>query len=468
MSNIPTHPMVPSYPSIVSGGFLPLSLFANGEQGAWFDPSDLSSMFQDAAGTIPADYGQPVGLILDKSGNGNHASQATATARPTLGRMPVGGRRNLIVSSEDLTAPVWSSSVSPDTSWSLEPDGFTRVSFTAVSSDRRQPRLQAGVFSGITTGEVRYIRALFRPGPGITTIALGIGGFAQFSHAAYNTQTGVATTYAVSNPGTTLVETAKEVSPGVWELVVKYTAGDSPRSAVNAHFGTGSAQDLRLNSPVGYCDIGFVQAELTPTPYQRVGASRYDVTEDGVQSLTYLEFDGVDDVLRSSIQVDGIGGPFRATLAAQGMNMDGSTEADAGIRHDKSPTDFSRIGLRFYYGSTAIISNHIYRTVTGEDPFYYRTVVSSSVQTVNTDADRLAPHVFSGGFAGGQQFVQSDAKPAETAPRDARPTITGTFQLGATGLHHRIFGAIYVIGEGSQENTTRCHHYMASKIGKEL
>ena len=63
--------------------FSPLSLFAQNEQGAWYDPSDLSTMFQDAAGTTPVTAdGQPVGKILDKSGNNNHASQATAAARP--------------------------------------------------------------------------------------------------------------------------------------------------------------------------------------------------------------------------------------------------------------------------------------------------------------------------------------------------------------------------------------------------
>lgn len=49
-------------------GFSPASLFASGEQGAWYDPSDLSTMFQDSAGTTPVTaVGQPVGLILDKS-----------------------------------------------------------------------------------------------------------------------------------------------------------------------------------------------------------------------------------------------------------------------------------------------------------------------------------------------------------------------------------------------------------------
>ena len=44
------------------------SLFANNEQGFTRTPDDLSTMLQDAAGTIPVtSVGQPVGLVLDKS-----------------------------------------------------------------------------------------------------------------------------------------------------------------------------------------------------------------------------------------------------------------------------------------------------------------------------------------------------------------------------------------------------------------
>ena len=43
-------------------------LFKNGEQGFFYDPNDLSTMFRDAAGTIPVTgAGQAVGLMLDKS-----------------------------------------------------------------------------------------------------------------------------------------------------------------------------------------------------------------------------------------------------------------------------------------------------------------------------------------------------------------------------------------------------------------
>jgi hypothetical protein len=42
-------------------------------------------MFQDSAGTTPVTaVEQPVGLMLDKSGRGNHATQATSTKRPVL------------------------------------------------------------------------------------------------------------------------------------------------------------------------------------------------------------------------------------------------------------------------------------------------------------------------------------------------------------------------------------------------
>lgn len=60
------------------------ALFALGEEGAWYDPSDSSTVWQDAAGTTPAGVGDPVGRIDDKSGNGNHATQSTSAARPVL------------------------------------------------------------------------------------------------------------------------------------------------------------------------------------------------------------------------------------------------------------------------------------------------------------------------------------------------------------------------------------------------
>ncbi len=62
----------------------PLTLFAASEKGGWYDPSDLSSMFQDSAGTTPAVVDSPVGRINDKSGNTFHLTQGTTANKPTL------------------------------------------------------------------------------------------------------------------------------------------------------------------------------------------------------------------------------------------------------------------------------------------------------------------------------------------------------------------------------------------------
>jgi hypothetical protein len=46
----------------------PLSLFANGENGAWYEPRDLATLFQDGVGKTPvAADGDPAGMMLDNS-----------------------------------------------------------------------------------------------------------------------------------------------------------------------------------------------------------------------------------------------------------------------------------------------------------------------------------------------------------------------------------------------------------------
>lgn len=72
-----------SFPVRPGPGYNPAALFASGEQGGWWDPSDLSTMWKDTAGTDPVTAdGDAVARIDDKSGNGNHLTQATLAERP--------------------------------------------------------------------------------------------------------------------------------------------------------------------------------------------------------------------------------------------------------------------------------------------------------------------------------------------------------------------------------------------------
>lgn len=109
----------PSQITAAGGGVNPALLFAAGEQGFWYDPSDFSTLFQDSTGLTPVTaVEQPLGKVLDKSGRGNDAIQAIAANRPVLS-----ARVNLLTKTEDYTVAPWTTS------------SATRVSTTAIAPD---------------------------------------------------------------------------------------------------------------------------------------------------------------------------------------------------------------------------------------------------------------------------------------------------------------------------------------------
>jgi hypothetical protein len=64
--------------------YSPTTLFAGGEEGFFFDVSDLSTVWEDSAGTVPASVDGPVGRVTDKSGRGRNVTQGTTANKPTL------------------------------------------------------------------------------------------------------------------------------------------------------------------------------------------------------------------------------------------------------------------------------------------------------------------------------------------------------------------------------------------------
>lgn len=139
--------------------FNPLTYFLySGIDGAWFDTEDLSTMYQDSAGTTPVTaLEQPVGRWVDKSGKGNHATQSITASRPTLS-----ARYNLLTKTENFDSVAWSKNNSGTgvipivtNNYGVAPDGSTtatRVQLNkgggTTSSDYSSIFQTAAVISG--------------------------------------------------------------------------------------------------------------------------------------------------------------------------------------------------------------------------------------------------------------------------------------------------------------------------------
>ena len=117
--------------------FNPALLFTTGVNGAWYDPSDFSTLFQDAAGTTPVTaMEQPVGLMLDKSSRGNHAFNPSGNSA----NFPVlSARYNLLTKTEDFSDAAWEKgvnvSVTQNTLEVTDPQGtYTSAKFNSAGT----------------------------------------------------------------------------------------------------------------------------------------------------------------------------------------------------------------------------------------------------------------------------------------------------------------------------------------------
>lgn len=145
--------------------FDPASLFAGGEAGAWYDPSDLATLWQDTAGTTPVTSpGQLVARVDDKSVNAKHLTQETAAWQPTY-QVDSGGRGYLLFDGTDdnlsaslaLPMPFDRICAIRQVSWSLNDRIFTAANDSCrLFQNNSSPllRLYAGVSTIVTNGDL--------------------------------------------------------------------------------------------------------------------------------------------------------------------------------------------------------------------------------------------------------------------------------------------------------------------------
>lgn len=212
------------------------SLFANGEQGFFYDPNDLATMFQDAVGTVPVtDAGQPVGLVLDKSKglilgdniikNGNFDNLDFWLANGTVG---------VDVASNKLTLTRYVTSDSVSQELNTDIGGYYKVEVLGTPIQSDSARLAFGPFNSIINSQ--------------NTIVSRFSGKNSFIFKATTT-----TSYLL--------------------------------------FGAASNGDV-----IEYSDIS-VKKVSGNHAHQTTSAARPILRQNAVTGANYLEFDGVDDHL---------------------------------------------------------------------------------------------------------------------------------------------------------------------------
>jgi hypothetical protein len=263
-------------------------LFPGGVQGAWYDPSDYTSLFQDSAGTTPVTaVEQSVRLMLDKSGNGNHATAPSDASRPVLR-----ARYNQLVYSEQFGNASWArvGTNSPTENTTIAPDGTLTADTVTATAGPSSHNINQNTSVSLTpiTFSV-YIKA-------------GTHNFVQIFHGAnsayyanFNLSTGVLGTVGGSSSATitaaangfyrcTLTITPSAASAFRIAFISSATAAFNESwtaAGTETIFPWGA--DLRTGSSAG--------------TYQRIAAAT-DYATAGF--LPYLAFDGTDDSFATS------------------------------------------------------------------------------------------------------------------------------------------------------------------------
>jgi len=264
------------------------ALFAGGKVGGMWDLGDIATLFQDAAGATPVTaVTQSIGRVNDKSGNGNHATQATAGSRPLFS-----ARNNLVTKSEQFDDAVWTKPLTAVCSVNITtaPDGTVtaeKLCPTAVSGVHYASRNSLSIGTGIAVLSVyakaaEYTRIALREST--TTGAWSV--FDVSGGTVLGSGDG-ASSIAITSVGNGWYRCTITVSAAVAGIAVHVVSPSWVSGSPAGHAYTGNGTD-------GIYVWGAQLEQVALSRYQRVNtASDYDT----VGFPAFAQFDGINDEL---------------------------------------------------------------------------------------------------------------------------------------------------------------------------
>lgn len=387
-----------------AGGWTPLALFASSEQGVWYDPSDFSTMFQDSTGTTPVTaVGQPVGLILDKS-------KGLALGTP-------------IFTEDGVSASDW---IYPGTNGGSVAAVSGEIKITCGNPlTALTDRLCYATLSGLVVGVTYKVNSTFR------NITDPVGSRLSVSSII---AAGDSTGAYVANLTTSPVSTALYFVATATTMYLRLICMDGGGSAT-AGLSSATVQSIAGNHAT-----------------QATAASRPLLQQDG-SGKYYLDFDGVDDYLKTDI-VDL--SAYYATSSFVGANMTGASNTwnIFGLNQD-----YASVNGAYHMQPTRIV---IRDNTTSRTPNYPSAIVIGTPSVLSFVCD----------FQGTADAVSSrntvDGTPVSLTSGIAFPNNRAFYIAYSSGPLYfpgRIYSIVSVMKKVSSTDKAETEAYVNSKTG---
>jgi hypothetical protein len=376
---------------------LPRTLFIGGTQGVWYDPSDLSTMFQDELGNVPVTgVEQPVRRILDKSGNGNHATASADARRPVLS-----ARVNVLERTEEFDNAYWTlANVSVTPNAETAPNGTQTADLLISNSGFPVAIRRAQTFSTTTrVTVVLYVKKTTVTRLVEIVIASNANLSLNRNRIYVNPETGVASS---------LINIVSSSSTDVGNGWFRITMVADPQFSGSGFIGITAATDLSAGdlAYIWGMDLRVTNDGVGLPVYQRVtSATDYDTAGFPL----YLAFDGTDDCLFTG-NID-FTATNKVTVCAGVRKLSDEATGNA-VELSANSSIGSNIGSFAYFIPTGIFTNS------------YNWLVNVTTGALNLGANDAFP-----------------------APRTG--VISGTADIGARTRATRLNGALVASGTAS-------------------
>lgn len=426
--------------TVTAEDFSPFSLFQSGEQGVWFDPSDFSSMSQDDAGATPVTaVEQAVGRILDKSGRGNHATQATPTARPILR-----ARYNLLTYSEQFNNAAWSlfgvlafgsgSTANATTA----PDGTSTADLITETAGGGQ-HIVFNTTNHSLAINTQYVFSCAVKAGTRTAVAIQVNTVTNGASVVFDLLTGTATQtntsveYTISSSITSLgngwYRCSLTFSSTVSTASTCVCISNSTTPALTANKRPTYSGDGTSGLYIWGADLRLANDGVVIPVYQRIAAAT-DYDTSGF--LPYLAFDGTDDFLVTGAVTPGVD----------------KVQVFAGVRKNADVA-----GIIAEYSSSYPLNNGSFQltaaSASGSNYLFGSKGTASSIVQVTIAAPDTAVLVATGDISGDRAELTRNSA---TNPPSSSDQGTGNFlayqiYIGSRGgtstrLNGRIYGLI--------------------------